>query len=262
MKRITIILCMILILTISSCAKNDTAEPAPITSKTAETIKTAEKSSVRPTVIIDPGHGFRDPGSTPEYFSGTEADVTLTASRALEKVLKSRGIPCILTHNGEKYPDESALREMAEELKIDYDPEQIIGDDKFSPYERSVYENVLSKRFPNCFFVSLHTNAVEYSPDVSGASVDWYSANPYSGRLSDFADDLSRRLSVSPGTVLKVFEDGFEDAYIVTKYADIPSVLIELGYGTNAAEAANLQDSTWINQFVTSIADAIEEYYK
>lgn len=263
MKKLSVILCFVLILTTSSCAKKESAARQPAQtgiSKNVQNREKTEKKAARLTVIIDPGHGFSDPGSTPEYFCGTEADVTLAASLELKKVLEKRGIPCVLTHNGEKYIDEDELAGVADSLKIEYDAEQLKEDGKFSPYERSVYENVLSKRFPNCFFVSLHTNAVEYAPEVCGASIDWYSGNPYSVKLENFASDLARYLESSPGTTLKIFEDSYDDAYIVTKHASIPSVLIELGYGTNAAEAAKLQNSVWINKFAASVADAIEEW--
>ncbi|MGH7530795.1 MAG: N-acetylmuramoyl-L-alanine amidase family protein [Gemmatimonadales bacterium] len=53
------------------------------------------------TVVIDPGHGGRDPGNPGMYFPGrlAEKDITLDIGRLLEAELKRRGLRVVLTRS-------------------------------------------------------------------------------------------------------------------------------------------------------------------
>lgn len=100
-------------------------------------------STVDLTVIIDPGHGFDDPGSQPEFMTSPEADVTLKSANILKRKLEEKGINVILTHDGKTYPDEKMIKSEANKYKVSYDDEKIVENNVFSAYE--------SKRVGECF---------------------------------------------------------------------------------------------------------------
>jgi N-acetylmuramoyl-L-alanine amidase len=50
-------------------------------------------------------------------------------------------------------------------------------------------------------------------------------------------------------------------AFVVLKSAKVPSILIELGYVTNEADAQQLKSEAWREKVSTSIATAIENYF-
>ena len=46
----------------------------------------------------------------------------------------------------------------------------------------------------------------------------------------------------------------------MTKYADMPSVLIEMGYGTNPRDAADLKSEKWLSEFTSLLSRLIYDF--
>ena len=217
-----------------------------------------QKSSV--TVIIDPGHGFDDPGSTPSALGCHESEITLRAARLVVHKLSQMGITAVLTHNGESFPSCNSLCSAAERFGVDYDPSKMVDNNIFSAYERSVYENILAKQLGNCFFVSLHSNSFPDDSSVSGMSVDYYEGNPQADKLGSFCRLFKDVMNENMGKAVTIFKDNHEMAYIVTKYTEVPSVLIEMGYGTNKQDAADLRSAEWLENFAEGLSKCIRAY--
>lgn len=211
------------------------------------------------TVIIDPGHGFGDPGSHPEFLYSDEAVITLKAAKSLQSALNARGIKTVLTHDGEKFPSVREICAAADKYNIDYDAGKMNDNDVFNAYERVIYSNVLTKEISNCFFVSLHTNSVENSPSTCGLSIDYYDESPYRSALSNFSEAFQIKVGSELGKKTKVFADNTKEAYIVNKYCLSPSVLIEMGYGSNASDGSDLMNEAWIDRFAAVLAELIDE---
>ena len=53
---------------------------------------------------------------------------------------------------------------------------------------------------------------------------------------------------------------GWENAFVVTKYADMPALLLEAGFASNKGEAQSLVDAAWQNSFALAVAKGIELY--
>lgn len=211
------------------------------------------------TVIIDPGHGFDDPGSHPEFIYSDEANITLRAALLLRDMLKKSGIKTVLTHDGERFPSVKEIIASADKYNVEYDEEKLNDNDVFSAYERVIYSNILAKELGNCFFVSLHTNSIEDSPSTCGLAIDYYKNSPYNAVLDRFCSDFSDRVSAELGKKTVIFSDDTEEAYIVNKYCLSPSVLIEMGYGSNRQDGSDLMNSVWLEQFCDMLAKCIAE---
>jgi N-acetylmuramoyl-L-alanine amidase len=49
--------------------------------------------------------------------------------------------------------------------------------------------------------------------------------------------------------------------FFVLQAPDVPSMLIELGFLSNAADIKNLQDATWRDKMVAAIATGVGDYF-
>ena len=126
-----------------------------VTSDSSEITQSGEKLPPNgKTIIIDPGHGFRDPGAGAEnYELGEGKDerwVTLAVSKLLGERLEDLGYSVVFTHQDESYPE----------------IEQYLTDNYFDPNERVALVN--SKTCD--YFISLHCNIFD-DPDADGTKL-------------------------------------------------------------------------------------------
>lgn len=217
--------------------------------------------SVELTVIIDAGHGFDDGGSQPPLLESGESEVTMRAALVLREKLQDAGMGVILTHNGKQFPSVSEICYGADNFGVEYDVSKMVDNNIFSPYERVIYGNVLASQLRNCIFISLHTNSYEDSA-VGGLSIDYHAGNPNRESLAAFSQLFRDAVASELGKETAIFEDSYNDAFIVTKYNTIPSMLIEMGYGTNPADAKDLMSDEWINSFCSVLTQCIVKHFK
>ena len=212
------------------------------------------------TVCIDAGHGFGDVGCGPAYIDAYEYEITLLMTELLQGKLEQEGITVLLTHDGNTFPTAGEITALADQYGLTYKPENMIDNDVFSAYERVIWENVLDRQTDGGLdlFVSLHVNAIEDEPQVSGMSIDYCEDNPSFLFLRGFSKDLKKAyLDADLTDNFTIFEDSYEDSFIVTKYTEVPSVLIEMGYSTNTDDAKRLRSDKWQNQFTSLLCERI-----
>lgn len=95
-------------------------------------------------VMIDPGHGGKDPGAI--GIGGLqEKDVILPISQRVAAILEQQGIHAILTRTSDYFVDLAPRVEMAQRQRAD-------------------------------LFVSIHANSIDNRPDVSGLETYYYSS--------------------------------------------------------------------------------------
>lgn len=209
-------------------------------------------------ILLDPGHGFADPGTSSDFLGCAEKDMTVLMAGLLKEELEKRGYFVMLTHDGQSFPEESEVMRKADSLGIKYSASNFAANDVFSAYERTIYANVLNAGERFDLFLSLHVNAVE-SGNASGFQLDYCSENSYSEKSGTISDALKESLvSAFPETQMKYRADKYDDAFIVTKYSQMPSMLLEMGYATNEIDASNLNDTEWRGKFIKAVADGIE----
>ena len=269
-RIISVITAIFLSFAVSSCeVTEDEADDTPVyKNRVSETHGDTENNEpisyphpVSLTVIIDAGHGFDDGGSQPPMLEGGESEVTLRAALALKEKLTNAGIGVVLTHDGTHFPSVKDICYGADNFGVEYDVSKMVDNNVFSPYERVIYGNVLASQLRNCIFISLHTNSYE-DPSVCGLSIDYHAGNPNRESLADFSQIFRDTVALELGKETVIFEDSYDDAFIVTKYNTIPSMLIEMGYGTNPADAKDLMSDEWINSFCDVLAKCIVKHFK
>lgn len=225
-----------------------------------EAIKAVEAR--RYTVVIDAGHGGKDPGAL-AVTGGKESDVVLKTAIALKKELqKSPRYDVRLTRDTDIYIEHEDRVSMARDWGAD-------------------------------LFISLHADAAG-KPDISGASVYTISttgerrinntANKYGWHLpiedgtsddvSGILEDLIKRETKSNSTVFAEFlvpelaqagpllrNTHRQKNLFVLLAPDVPAVLIEIGFLTNKADAKRLKSSRGRKKSAQAIRRAIDAYF-
>ncbi len=217
-------------------------------------------------IVIDPGHGGKDPGAIGAR--GTrEKDIALAVSKRLsEAINRDYGMSARLTRASDRFV---SLRERVE----------------------------FAHRHRADLFISIHADAAP-SAEVHGASVYVLSAKRASteaarllARRENAADliggvglrdknetlasiliDLSQTATMDRSAELAaVLLRGFSDitksrsvesaGFAVLKSPDTPSVLVELGYISNRKEEARLNDVRWQRRLAAALLTGIRRYF-
>ena len=225
-------------------------------------------------VVIDAGHGGRDPGSVGKNI--LEKDVTLLIARELERTLKNTyGYKPVMIRNDDRYVGLDDRYQNARKLGADLFVS--IHADGFrlkSVKGASVY--VWSEEASSITAASLSKNRLTTSPEV----------NSKIGKLDirDFDEDAARTLyqiayeaKIDNSVILaeKILEQLKRDPYTkmhkpnvefadfrVLKSIDIPSVLVESGFITNPDDAKRLEGKAGRRMIARSIFLGIHNYFK
>ena len=221
----------------------------------------------RPLVVIDPGHGGKDPGAA----SGAvhEKELTLALAAALrDELIKQGGVRVALTRSDDTY------------VLLDERP-------------------AIARRLGADLFISIHADSTDGDGSATGATVYTLSAKGSSQtaeriaarenaadqingvRIKDQSDtvnailvDLSQRESQAAaqqfaGLILREASGAlqFKDAavqsaaFVVLKSPDVPSVLFETGYINNSSDLARLTSPAGKQGFAAAVASAIKVYF-
>ncbi len=244
-------------------APDESVELAGATEPTRkDVVARRSKSGARFTIVIDPGHGGKDPG-TQALSGGKEKDITLQAAQTLQGMLE----------NDKRY-EVFLTRE----------------DDSFIELEDRV---TLARKWGADLFISLHADAAG-STSIAGASVYTISARgekrvdkeagknnwkipiedgtkeEVSGILEDlvkretktrsaeFAESLLPELARA-GPVLRGTHRNA--GFYVLLAPDVPAVLLEMGFLTNAEDAARLKSEKGRTKSMTAVRNGIDVYF-
>jgi N-acetylmuramoyl-L-alanine amidase len=222
----------------------------------------------RPLVVLDPGHGGKDPGAISPFGSRQEKDVTLAVARAIRDALAASGRVRV-----------AMTRE----------------DDRFLVL-RDRYE--IARRMGASLFISIHADAAPRNDGARGATIYTLSevasdkeaaqlaaqqnrADAIGGAalssdagvnrvLIDLAQRESMGISADFAALLK--REGapyfpFRPEYhrfaslVVLKAPDVPSILFETGYLTNGIDAAYIESAEGQKQIATGMKSAIETHF-
>lgn len=214
------------------------------------------------TVIIDAGHGYSDPGCETKYMNGIcEAELTYSAADELRAILEERGLRVIMLRDNDRYITSSEIASAADSVGMDYLADKLVDDNRFAAYNRTVWANILHRKQYVDLFVSLHIDTYTDSEDVSGTRLYYCSENDYSESSKELCAAITDRLGKTlPEQKTRYYAKAREEAFVVTKHTDMPSVLIEMGFATNPTDAEHILDESWRETFLGAVASGIEDY--
>lgn len=221
----------------------------------------------RPLVVIDAGHGGKDPGA------GTgpvrEKDLTLALATSLrDELLSAGGVRVALTRDDDSYlmlPERSAIaRRLGADLFISIhadSTENAHGASGATIYTLSAKgSNEAAER------IAVRENAADR---INGVRVDEQS-DAVSAILVDLSqrDALARseefaRLILREGAGKLPFREKSEQsaAFAVLKAPDLPSVLFETGYINNPDDLARLSSAEGRTTFARIVGSAVRAFF-
>jgi N-acetylmuramoyl-L-alanine amidase len=221
----------------------------------------------RPLVVIDPGHGGKDPGAGAGQLK--EKTITLALALALrDELLRRGGIRVALTRDQDTYVilDERAAiaRRLGADLFVSIHADSTDGDG--SANGATIYtlsdkgSNEAAERIAARENAADTINGVklrEQSDLVSSILVDLSQRDTLS-HSEEFA-----RLILREGQGRLLFRERSEQsgAFVVLKTPDMPSVLFEAGYINNQADATRLSSEAGRKIFAEVNASAIRVFF-
>ena len=191
------------------------------------------------TVIIDPGHGGID-GGTSAADGTLEKDINLKIALKLNDMLNSMGIKTVLTRT--------------EDISIHDESAKTIRQKKVSDIKNRLK---IINNTDNAIFVSIHQNYFSESK-YSGTQVFYSKNNSDSAKLADsirlpvisYLQPENSRETKSSGT----------DIYLLY-HAQVPAVMVECGFLSNQKEADSLKDEAYQNKMAFLIAIGIFDFF-
>ena len=228
-------------------------------------VKQMDKTRLREALImIDPGHGGKDPGAI--GVSGSrEKNIVLSTARILQSMLNQEyGIKALLTRNSDRFID---LRKRLEAARMHQaDLFVSLHADAFHHSNvrgSSVY--VLSDKGASSEAARILAQR-ENEAVVGGVSID-----DKDNALASILVDLSQTAAMGRANVLgehilaafgkNARREKIESAgFLVLKSPDVPSVLVELGYLTNPEEEKLLRQPSHQTRLAKNIVTGIKRY--
>ena len=224
------------------------------------------QDATRPLVVIDAGHGGRDPGAVASGLQ--EKDLTLALAMALkDELLAGGGVRVALTRDTDNFLVLLERNEIARRLDADLfvsihadaaDAEEASGATVYTRSEQA--SDAQAARFAARENRADTINGVDLSAE--------------SDAVSDILMDLSRRrtregsgemsaLVVREGQGRMPFRERPELSapLAVLRSPDLPSVLIEAGYISNETDAARIASPAGRRAFAESMAQAIRVFF-
>jgi N-acetylmuramoyl-L-alanine amidase len=214
----------------------------------------------RPIVVIDAGHGGRDPGATSVSGQVHEKELTLALAQALRDELVKRGrVRVAMTREDDRYLTLEERAAVARRLNAAMFV-SIHIDSAANPLARgaSVYSLSDIASDAEAAADAARENAGE-DQNARGGSVQMMLADlAMQSQMSASADLASRLVNKAAGRVeLRPNPHRFA-AFHVLRRADTPAVLFEAGYLSNADDELLLRNPSERAKMVLALAQAIE----
>ncbi|AJD92279.1 N-acetylmuramoyl-L-alanine amidase [Jeotgalibacillus malaysiensis] len=219
----------------------------PITSASAETAKNI--------VVIDPGHGGIYGGTAGYSGSRTgyyEKHANLEVSMKLKAELERRGYEVFMTRTSDTY----FARPNSEDLKA--------RTKKSNDYVKGKNDRAI--------FISVHHNASS-SPGFRGYETYYWDKNdgidpnyPPDPLQVKYSPDSKRLAHAIHGNVLQnaPIPEGrgiLSEALYVTRNAQMPSVLLEVGYMSNPTEEALIKQSSFQSKVAVGVSNGVDNFF-
>lgn len=215
-------------------------------------------------VMLDPGHGGIDPGA--ERGAINEKSVMLTFARELEEtLLRSGGFEVYLTRTGDYFVSLERRIAMAHEAQVDVFV-SLHADSLADGGAHGATVYTLSREASDVASAKL---AERHDRDELLSGVDLSSADD---QVTAILLDLARQETTPRTDILaKALVTGMgnqggpmnrrplrQASFSVLKAADIPSVLVEIGFLSSPRDLENLQDADWRANMAEGIRDGLQ----
>jgi N-acetylmuramoyl-L-alanine amidase len=225
------------------------------------------KSTSRKVVVVDAGHGGIDSG-TVGIDGMQEKDLVLDEAKRLGAVLKKRGYIVHLTRDTDIY---IPLRERVSiargygadlfiSLHADSNPNpDVTGASVYTLSEKgSDKEAAALARKENQSDIIAGVDLTGQDDSVSHILIDLAQRDTMN-RSSRFAETVVSKMSAATDILPRTPHRS--GALVVLKAPDVPAVLVELGYLSNAQDCSQMHSDRWRNGVAKALADAVDQNF-
>lgn len=246
-------------------------QPAKKVTKNKPTKKSTKKATPQridrnKVIVIDAGHGGKDPGAV-GYRRYKEKTIVLSIANKLKNILKKRGYKIYMTRSRDNFIRLSHRTQYANKKDADL--------------FISIHANAVGRRNAKkahgveCYFLSKSRSkkaskvaAKENSADMS--DMNRYGKNTFLNFLNHhkilasnkLAIDLQRGMLASLNKHYKVKDGGVrEGPFWVLVGAQMPAVLVEVGFISHPTEAKRLANKTYQQRLAKGLANGVERYF-
>ena len=183
------------------------------------------------TIVIDPGHGGVDIGTTGLTYGTSEKEVNLTVAQNIKRELEERTAATVV---------------LTREKDIDLGRNQ----------KKSLQKRIqIADKASADLYISIHHDAFT-DPSVNGITVHYSSHQNMSKKLAKVLNS-----SIFKHTI-NAKNRGIRDSdYYVLKNNSAPSVLLELGFTSNKEDEIRMVSKDFQNKTSVSIVDGIIEFF-
>jgi len=225
----------------------------------------APKSATRhtiDTVVIDPGHGGKDPGAVGRY-NLKEKEIVLDIAKRLKRELESVGIKVILTRERDVFIPLGKRADIANRMEADF----------FISVHANAFRSRRVKGFEAYYLSEATDDSARALAAAENASLEYEEGSFYKptecidvwGLKLDENRRESRELASSIcGTVssrLAVKNRNVKSArFYVLKHARMPAVLVEVGFISNTDDASSLKSPYYRKKLAESIGEGVLRY--
>ena len=183
------------------------------------------------TIVIDPGHGGVDIGTTGLTYGTSEKEVNLTVAQNIKRELEERT---------------AAIVVLTREKDID------LGRNQKESLQKRIQ---IADKASADLYISIHHDAFT-DPSVNGITVHYSSHQNMSKKLAKVLNS-----SIFKHTI-NAKNRGIRDSdYYVLKNNSAPSVLLELGFTSNKEDEIRMVSKDFQNKTSVSIVDGIIEFF-
>jgi N-acetylmuramoyl-L-alanine amidase len=219
------------------------------------------KTAGRPIVVIDAGHGGRDPGATSVSGGVTEKQLTLAVARELRDQLVERGrVRVAMTREEDRYLTLEERAEIARKLGASMFL-SLHMDSAPNPLARgaSVYSlSDVASDAEAARFAAKENRAGSVLPAADGSVRSILSDLALRDQMEASAGMAARLVRKAAGRVLLRPEPHRFADFHVLRTAGVPAVLVEAGYISNVDDEALLTQPEQRAKLVLALAQAVE----
>lgn len=215
-------------------------------------------------IIIDAGHGGKDPGAigkSGEY----EKKIVLDISMRLKKILQDRGMKVEMTRERDEFISLQKRTEIASRSKADLfvsvhanssPVRSVHGLEVFTSKYLGFKDRNAQQRKTNQRLMFSHLSMKKGATDVANIVSDML----YTHKQAE-AKTLAQQLAKKTARRIKTKNRGEKESrFYVVKNTLIPAILIEVGFLTNPKESKLLQTSKYRQRVARGIAESILDY--
>jgi N-acetylmuramoyl-L-alanine amidase len=231
------------------------------------TINKPQDNTIK-TIVLDPGHGGRDPGAVGRVLKANEKDINLSVSLMLKGILeKELGVRVLLTRSDDRFVSLQERTRFANDNKADL----------FISIHTNASKDRNSRGVEIYYLSTARTTEARAVEALENSVVEIYEGGQEAIRryddlaliLSDImqaenleqSNNLAMKLQMNICAGTNSTDRGVKQAnFYVLRGAFMPSVLVELGFISNPVEEAFLVNQQYQERLARTIFEGIKSF--